>query len=43
MPGPAEPGTVSNAFTELTGRPATSVRAMLEANKAQLLAAAAKR
>jgi NAD(P)H dehydrogenase (quinone) len=43
MPGPAEPGTVSNAFTELTGRPATSVKALLEANKAQLLAAAAKR
>ena len=43
-PPPAvEAPTVSNAVAELTGRPATSLRAFLEAHRAELVAAAAKR
>jgi hypothetical protein len=34
------PATVSNAVAELSGRPGTGVRALLEANKDKLLAVA---
>ncbi len=40
---PADVPLVSTAVAELTGRSATSVRAFLEASRAQLVAAAAKR
>ncbi|MGC3981229.1 MAG: NAD(P)H-binding protein [Steroidobacteraceae bacterium] len=38
--GLATPPTVTNAVAELSGRPATGLRALLEANKDKLLAAA---
>jgi hypothetical protein len=41
MAGP--PALVTDAVAKLAGRPATSLKAMLEANKAQLIAAAAKK
>jgi NAD(P)H dehydrogenase (quinone) len=37
---PAPPPVVTDAVAKLSGRPATSLQALLEANKAQLLAAA---
>jgi NAD(P)H dehydrogenase (quinone) len=40
---PAPPPIVSDAVAKLSGRPATSLQAMLQANKAELLAAAAKK
>ena len=36
------PAVVSDGFSKLTGRPGTSMRSLLEANKAALVAAAAK-
>jgi len=42
-PAAAEAPLVSNAVAELTGRPATSLRAFLEAHRAELVAAAARR
>jgi NAD(P)H dehydrogenase (quinone) len=42
-PGAAEPAQVTTAVADLIGRPATTLRAFLEANKAQLIEAAAKR
>jgi NAD(P)H dehydrogenase (quinone) len=43
MMAPAMPAVVTTAVADITGRPATSLRTFLEANKAQLMAAAAKR
>jgi NAD(P)H dehydrogenase (quinone) len=40
--GGGPPAIVSDAFSKLAGRPATSIRSLLETNKASLLAAAGK-
>jgi NAD(P)H dehydrogenase (quinone) len=42
-PSAQDAPAISNAVAELTGRPATSLRTLLEAHRAELLAAAAKR
>lgn len=41
--GGGTPASVSTAVADLTGRPATSLKALLEAHRAELVAAAAKR